>query len=251
MSEEVSKTPEVVEEKTVTPQAPATSETGTVTPTDDAFNAEQLEQSFGLPPGSLKDVKDEASAFTVIRDFTDKTLTAGLGLTEPARIPEPEPTKKPAEDGKAKPTTPINEEVQALRAEMAEVKGFLSKQIEQQNQQFAHELDQRVSAEIDGWKSPKYGVGTNRNYKQTKAVKELKELLVTHVAGLKATGQPVSTVEVLLRRARLFDDDGYTNAFDMVSKTNTPLGTPGARRDLGGKDSAPKNIHEALMQNRS
>lgn len=217
-----------------------------------AFDAAAVETAFGMPAGSLADCQDNASALEAVRGFTDKTLMAGLGLggaggERPAD--ERPPGKQPAAKNKAATQADSgNAELDAMRAELAEVKGFLKTQQDQYTSSLGEQLNQRIDTEIDAWKSPKYGVGKTRNYRQAKAAGELRELLKTHVAGLQASGQPISQVEPLLRRVRAFDDETYSPAKPASGAAS--LGKPGGRQGtVGGGDKTPQTIHHALMQN--
>lgn len=227
-----------------------TSSSGTETAGDNdgEFNPAEYEASFGLPAGSLKDVTDADSALKVIREHTDKLLIAGLSAGGAADLPtaEEKPAPKPKADDK-KPVASGNAEIDALRAELAEVKGTIANQTKAQQQSQLQELDRRILTEIDSWKSPKYGVGTTRNYKQVKATRALREILLTHVAGYQATGQPIPLVETALRQVRVHDDEDYK---PVVKKKDGALGTPGRSGKSGG-DTTPANIHQALMQNQT
>jgi len=82
-------TTEAQENENETDQA-GTGETGTETSTSegtenaggasegDAFDASSYEESFGLPAGTLSGVEDAEAALEAVREYTDKTLTAGL-----------------------------------------------------------------------------------------------------------------------------------------------------------------------------
>lgn len=216
---------------------------------EEAFDPSVLESQFGLPSGMLKDTTDAESALEAIRQYADSTLTAGL--SHPG---SPTQTKPPAE---TKPETKPdggkqgsgNAEIDALRAELVEVKSVLTQQ--QQAAQHAQmaEIQRRMDAEIDNWSSPKYGKGTARNFNQSKATQELRDLVGTHVAGMQATGRPIPTVEAIMRQVRAFHDADYKPSASAQQKAQAPLGTPGAASKQIKADGAPRNIHEALAQN--
>lgn len=233
-------------------ESQATTDQTTTNETDN-FDAESLEVSFGLPPGSLKDVKDQASALAAVRDLTDKTLVAGLGLPASAADDAEQKSEKGGKKPDAAKTkgTPVNEEIEALRAELSEVKGFIVEQTKMQKQQLVAEVDRRLDAEVDSWASPKYGVNGSRNYKQTKAYKALRdELVPRYLGGAQTAGVAIPTIEIVARRIRVHDDDTFTpTVTKKADEKEKPLGTPGARRDPSGKE--PNNIHEALMRNAS
>jgi hypothetical protein len=222
----------------------------------DEFNAESLEISFGLPPGSLKDVKDEASAYEAVRTMTDKILAAGVGFAPTTDDADANATKttttmvaekKPAAESK----TAANPELDALRAEMAEVKGMLTRQTQQTQQQMANDLKRRMTDKMDSWASPKYGVKGNRNYKQTQAAKEFEDKLLPNLlAGYQAAGLPIDqTIETYMERLRVFDDENYKPTKKGADKS-AALGTPGSTKSVGG-DKSPRSIHHALMANPS
>ena len=244
---------EVVEETT---DGAAQVETGETTETADEtpaeFNPATLEATFGMPAGSLKDCKDQSEALDEIREYTDKVLIAGMGLEHTTgNVQKANETKATKAETKA---TGGNAELDALRAELVEVKQSIAKQTEAQEARVLAELDTRISSTIDSWKSPKYGVGKNRNFKQVKATRDLRQLLVTHVAGLQATGEPVVGVEMLLQRVRAFDDETF-DPKKAGGATAHVLGTPGVGKDGlakgGTNDKLPRSIHHALMANQS
>ena len=213
----------------------------------EVFDVAVIEKEYGLPVGTLKDAKDEQSAYEAIKTFTDSTLTAGGfggGAVEQLGTP-------PA---KGKEVAKTVDTIEALRAELDEVKGFLVKQQEGQRAQLEAELNRRVDSRINKWNSDKYGVAGKRTYKQTKAVKEFKEILLpNHVQGVVNSHMPVDQeVEVYMERLRLHDDETYAPGGKKQSaKDIKPLGTPGGNSGGAGgsKDGSPRNIHEALKNN--
>lgn len=217
----------------------------------DEFNPSEYEQTFGLPAGTLKDATDAESALAAVREYADRTLTAGLGFDFQGQQ-KPAETKaaaKGAEDKSDGEKGSGNAELDALRAELVEVKGMLQQNAQAQQQRMEQELERRISAEIDSWDSPKYGKSQSRNFNQTKADKEIRELMVTHITGLHAHGQPAPEVEKLLRQVRAFHDSDYSPA--APKQKQAPLGTPNAAAKQAQAGNAPRNIHEALMGNRS
>ena len=253
-AEPVNKEPQAANGAVTTPTPPISTIGSDSTKSVDAaaveeFDPDAIEEAFGLPSGSLKDVTDTATALDLVRQLTDKTLIAGLELgdqvVEPAAAPKA-PAAAPASPEPGAKTTPVNAEIEALRAQLVEVKTLIQQQTETNNQRLAAELDGRIRSEIDSWESPKYGVGKSRNFNQTKAEKELRNLARTHVAGLQVQGAVVPTVEVILRRVRAFDDADFKPTRKSAA---APLGTPGTPKGApgGGKDE-PKNIHELLMR---
>lgn len=255
---------EIAQETTEPEQIPVT---GTTTPNssdspndaqvDAAFNAESLELSFGLPPGSLKDVKDEASALEAVRNFTDKVLTAGLAVGTNTRVSDEPVTsdtavskKQPAEKKEGEQKSAASAELDAMRAELAEVKGYLAEQQRQHQNQLLAEVDRRLAAEVDSWESAKFGVTGSRNYNQTKAFKQLRdELIPNYLGGAQATGLSIPTIEVVARNVRVHTDDTYKPGQNKAD-TSQAMGTPGTRKEANDK-AAPKNIHEALLRNAS
>lgn len=228
-------------------------ESGAAEQTDDgAFDAESLEMSFGLPPGSLKDVKDEASALEALKEMTDKTLLAGLGQSfNPAE--EKSAAEIAAENDKAagksaegkkgdetKADTELLNRLKALEAREA-------KREKELTQDRLAEVDRRLIAEVDKWASPKYGVSGSRNYNQTKAVKELRDdLIPNYLGGAQASGLGIPTIEIVARRVRVHSDDTFKPA-KKDDKAGS-LGTPGKSRD-GNDSKQPRNIHAAYQAN--
>lgn len=223
----------------------------------DAFDAESLEISFGLPPGSLKDVKDEAGVIDAVRTMTDKILAAGVGFTPTSADPEVNAAKgaaKPAEkkvETKVDDTKPSgNAELDALRAKVDKLESRDAERVQQTQQSMKAELDRRIGAKLDSWASPKYGVSGTRNYAQTKAVREFKETLIPNLlSGRQAAGLPIdSTIEVYMEQLRVFDDTDYKPTKKAADKS-AALGTPGAAKGAGKEADAPQSIHHALMRN--
>lgn len=203
-------------------------------------------------------MKDEKSAIEAVRSFTDKILTAGLGFASAAttetKVEKPvvKAEEKPAEKAAAA-ATGANAEIDSLRAELREVKGMLTEQSQRQHQNGLLELDRRVEAKIDSWASPKYGVKGNRNYKQTKAAKEFKDVLIPNLlAGRQAAGLPINQqIEVYMEQLRLHDDENYTPSKKDGDKS-AALGTAGAQKAAAGAaGAAPRSIHQALINNAS
>lgn len=240
--------PDSAEQKSITSESGSSQ---TESSADDAqadFDAESLEISFGLPPGSLKDVKDADSAFEAVRTMTDKILTAGVGFAPPAD--EKPAEKKAAPKADEKPGSGGNAEIDALRAELAEVKGIVAQQTAQAQRQESADVERRVRSKIDSWASPKYGVTGTRNWRQTRAVQEFVDVLLPNmVAGRRAAGLAVSTkdVEAYMEQLRVFDDDTYKPTKKAADKQT--LGTPGATKGAAEQKVAPGNIHQALMKN--
>lgn len=253
-------TPNSAEQKSQTSpeasQSQSQSSNANAAQADNTWDAESLEVSFGLPPGSLRDVKDEASALEAVRTMTDKLLTAGLGFAEPTTetSAETKPATKPATKAETKPSG--NAELDALRAEVEALKARdqerEAKLIEQQNKQNTAMLRQRITTKIDSWASPKYGVTGTRNFKQAQAVKEFEEVLLPNfVAGRRASGLSLdaASLEAYMEQVRVFQDENYKPAKKGAAK-DAALGTPGASKPPAGSD-APRTIHHALMGNRS
>lgn len=225
------------------------SESQTQSESETEFDPEFYEETFGLPAGSLKDVTDAQSALDMIRSFTDRTLIAGLsGFTGGADVPEtkaapavPAAPKAEEKKGEATPT-----DFAKFKAEM--MAEFDAKLNAERSAAAQAAIAQRISAKIDSWSSPKYGVGTARTYKQAREAKRLAEMVYEHANAAAALGQQV-TVESTLERLRLIDDETYA-----PSKAKAQVGTPGAGGKMGAKGDAskmPRNIHEALRGNTS
>lgn len=206
---------------------------------DEAFDPRVYEQSFGLKPGSLKDVTSEEEAIGVIRQYVDRTLMASTfqeggfaGGAEP-------PATKAEEKGEKK---------EDLAARVERLEAALENERKAVQAQRIEGINRRVLSKIDSWASPKYGTSKARNYKQLQSVNELRKLAVGHTQSLVAMGEPVTDdmVETILERARLFHDDDFKPA---VKKSDgaAPLGTPGGRKSEKAS-KAPANIHEALMR---
>ena len=240
-------------ESTETPAAPSPPET------PEAFDAASYEASFGLPQGELDGVENAEDALVAIRNYTDKTLTAGLGVGQaPNPVVEAAKVAKIANTvpaGKGVPETAIkgasttpNPELDELRAELKEVKDSLVATKKRDYDKAVAEINHRVEAEIDKWASPLYGTSKSRNYKQTKSKAELNELIQTHLAGFDVRGKTPPVVESLLRQVRTFHDDTYVPTVERVSAAET-LGAPGTGSNIAKKTGGPANIHEALMGN--
>ncbi len=224
----------------------------------EAFDAASYEESFGLPADTLKGVEDAKGALNAIREYTDKTLSAGLSAggkvdlsdgSEDAGVVEG--AKSAAEDA-ARKTVSKNPEVDALRAEITEIKSDLAKRDKQAFAERSAAIDSRIQDEIDSWSSPMYGTSKARSFTQAKAVKEFKELVNTQVIGFQAQGKMPPAVEKVLRQVRSFHDEKF-NPTPAKSNGNAQLGSPGTGsrsvKANADSDKAPKNIHEALMSN--
>ena len=230
-----------------TPQVPEsdsieTTETG-------EFDAAAVEAAFGLPAGTLADATDQASALEAVREFTDKALLAGLNFDPNAdKVVTPKATDATTTIAEANKTSGGNAEIDALRAKVESLESKLTSQEKAEQARLEAELDRRFKERVDSWASPKYGVTGSRNYKQTKALNDLTQLVKTQVAGAESLKLPRTTIEILADRARLFDDETYPPA--APKKSSDALGTPGARKDGNGPNTGPANIHQALMANK-
>jgi hypothetical protein len=250
MAETITQEPEPITQTTpdtvVATDTPST-ETATTDETTDAFDSSTFEVEYGLPEGTLKGVTDEESALQAVRDYTDKLLTAGLTVPQQqaAQAITGQTAAKPADSADKKPSG--NVELDALRAELVEVKSTIQQFTQAAQQQQIQELQRRIAAEVDRWDSPKYGKGQARNYNQIKAVRELQELVSTHVAGYVATGRNAPAVESVLRQVRVFHDEGFKPGQQKATPAKqAPLGTPGGQAKAAG-DGEPRSIHHALM----
>lgn len=217
------------------------------------FDAASYEESFGLPNGTLDGVKDAGGALETIREYTDKTLTAGLlsnaidGVT-PAVDGETNGGVDKNDKASAKQESK-NPELDALRADLVEVKEKLATREKLDHNTRVAEINNRVDVEMDVWASPKYGTSKSRNYKQASAVKELQGLVQTHIAGFQTQGKQPPVVEKLLRQVRAFHDDEYSPP-SAKKNSGEVLGSPGTgSRSAKKDDGEPANIHEALQQN--
>lgn len=206
------------------------------------FDPAAVAAMYGVPAGTLSGVEDMDGAISAIRSYTDQKLIAGLGADDDEETPPP-PAKVAADDKKGG-----NAEIDALRAELAEVKASVSKQFDRELKQKESELDRRIKAEIDSWQSPRYGVGKTRNFNQTKATKNLSKLLRTHIRGHEAGGEPLPLIEVLLRQVRVFDDDTFKPTTTKAADKGA-VGTPGTSRETKEDKDAPRSIHHAFQQN--
>lgn len=218
-------------------------------PETDEFNAEEFEQFYGLPEGTLAGAEDAEAAAAKLQEFTDSILVQGLNWTPGAGVQQtaeqqPETSaEKPAAKSK-EGETPANPELDALRAELAEVKYALQQQSQQSQQAVMQQLKSRAATEIDSWASEKFGTSKSRNYKQNKALRELEQDFEVQLAGYQAMGRPVPPVEMVLRQLRAH----HEGAAAQPKKPQQPLGTPGSRKpEKGGQE--PQNIHQALMVN--
>ncbi len=245
----------VLGDETTLSDDPTSSEDGSST-SDDAFDAPSYEQSFGLPTGTLDGVEDAEGALEAIRGYTDETLTAGLlsnsiaGVTPATAAGEGDSKSDAAVKllNEAVKKESGNTELDALRAGLAEVKESLAIREKIDHDTRVAEINRRVDSEIDVWASPKYGTTKSRNFKQAKAMKELQELVETHIAGSNAQGKSPPIVESLLRQVRTFHDDEYKPA-PVKKNSDAALGSPGTGSRSTKGDDGPSNIHEALMGN--
>jgi hypothetical protein len=222
------------------------------------FNPADLESAYGLPPGFLSDAKDESDAIAAVRQFTDRTLTAGIGLEQyvfgeqpPAvETPVPQPPALPttAEKLSAKEAAKTEEasELAQLKSQMKALTDHIVGQTKMQHEQVKAELRRRMTSKVDSWNSPKYGSSKSRSYKQQRAVNEFEQMVMTSVAGLQQFGQPVPTIEVIMERLHLYDDPEAKPA--KSAEKQAPVGTPGTRNKATGQD-VPRSIHHALQQN--
>lgn len=208
------------------------------------FDPVALEATFGLETGALKDCADDAEAFKIIREHTDKVLQAGLGLAEkPATPATPAP----------KPRAPKEPTVSDLQKEVEAVKKQLADQAAALQTSAAREVEHRLSTAIDGFKSPKYGVTGARNYQQAKATRDFKNMVSEFVQGLVSSGQQVIPIESIALRLQAVDDaDNFDARHKKGAKakaaTQQPVGTPGNQKGGAGDPKAPRNIHEAMLQ---
>jgi hypothetical protein len=249
---------------TPTPTAPAAQAVGTViipaegaTPATGTFNAAQFESDFGLAPGSLAGVTDEAAAIVKVREFTDRALTAGIGF-ESSFVDEDSVPAAPA----AAPVSTAEQIAAAAKAgttpglaelqkEVADLKASLAKQSADNEAGLKVQLNKRLAAVVDSWASPKYGVAGHRTYKQTKAFNDFTGQLKELVPGLAKTSQPIPVIETAALRLWSYDDPEGFDAHRKGAKPAegaagaAPLGTPGRQTEKGG-DLSPHNIHEAL-----
>lgn len=240
--------------------APATPAATTVTSpstaaaatSSDSFDAASIEEAFGLPAGTLKDVKDTDSALSAVREYTDKLTVAGLGvespLGKPAEVPAVPAAKQPGQPAAAtaegdKPQYLTKTDLDKLFADREQA------QQEKQTTAMLAELQRRLDAEVDTWASPKYGVGKQRTVKQIRAKKDLDDLILTHIGGATVTGTTLPVAEVLARRIRLLDDETYKPT--VAGAAVVPLGTPGAAKAVTTENKeGPRNIHEAVLGRR-
>ena len=238
-------------------QKPETTSTGSTETDDstegnegDAFDAASYEESFGLPADTLKGVENAEDALEKIREYTDETLTAGLlsdsikGVADAADDAD----KGGASDDPPKKAGSKNPELDALRADLKEVKESLAYREKKDQQLQFEDINRRGYAEIDTWASPKYGTTKSRNFKQAKAVESLQDLVRTHILGYQAQGKLPPIVEKTLRQVRAHHDEDYK---PKTAKKNSDavLGSPGAVNRTKKGDDEPANIHEALMKN--
>lgn len=217
----------------------------TDTKSENEFDSESLEISFGLPPGSLEDVKDEASALKMLRDHADQTLLAGLVGEQTAAAPPVSPIA-PAPPAKSKDVVAdtldgepaMLQRIAALEAKLEDrEKQFLSQQLA--------DIERRLMVEVDSWTSPKYGVTGTRSYNQTKAMRELVyELIPNYARGARSGGVQLPEPEVIARRIRVHTDESYKPSARKAD-ANTG-GTPGQRREPAGSKQ-PRSIHERVF----
>lgn len=225
--------------------------TGAEATSSNSFDAAPIEEAFGLPAGTLKDVKDNDSALSAVDEYINKVTVAGIGLPSPleqaklaapvaAAPATPQPGQPAAKPVEGQPQYMTRADLDAYYAE---------KETAQQTAQFnafMGELDRRLDAEIDSWASPQYGVGKQRNVKQIKAHAEVKDMIKTHIAGAVATGQVLPQAEILARRIRRLEDTTYTPGKPVQAAA--PLGTPGAAKAVTTENKdGPRNIHEAVL----
>lgn len=219
----------------------------TATPSQsEEFDAERLEVDFGMAPGTLSEAKDEASAMEIIRQHADRILSAGFTVSSPATqttdvSPKTEksdmkPVEKPAE----KSATDI------IMERLDRIEGRFQQAEQSQFQQMLSEVDRRIIAEVDKWESPKYGTSKDRRFQQLAAVKELRELVATHVAGYAAQGKQAPVIESVLRQVRAFHDADFKPTKKPDATDKKPLGTPGTHAQPTTGEA--RNIHEAYMK---
>ena len=252
---------ELIDQKTSTISGDSTVKTDDETGSGegDAFDASSYEESFGLPAGTLDGVETAESALESIREYTDKTLTAGLlsnAKVDPATKAGDAPAEKVVE--KVAEKLPVdtaikgadtNPELDALRARVTEVEKKSA--VREQNDIAIRdaEINRRGYEEIDKWASPKYGTSKSRNFKQAQAVAELTDLVRTHIRGYQAEGKLPPVVEKTLRQVRAHHDDEYKPS-PAPKNGEAVLGSPGTgSRSAKKGDDEPANIHEALQQN--
>lgn len=230
------------------------------------FDASKMEVTYGLPEGTLQDVKTEDEANQRIREHVDKLLSAGL-MARPNQGADPNAnsgsddsaaaaaTKQgDAAAGKEGKDDSGNTDMAAIQKKLQEMEQRFQQQEEEKFNSLLQEAGRRLVAEVDSWESPKYGKGSNRNYNQLKAVEELRDLVTQHVAGAQVQGKNPPTIEAIARQVRKFHDDAATSNNKQDDKKDSggrssgqpPLGTPGGANKQGD-NSAPRNIHQAFQ----
>lgn len=217
--------------------------------TTEEFSAAEWETQFGLDAGSLKDCTSVEDVLKAVAETADKTILAGL-TAAPAAEADASPFSGQQPAPKNDPTSGKtgNAELDALKQEL----GLLREEIIQSKKSAEtaqlSTLSTRLDKEIDGWASPKYGVGTNRNSKQYREYKALREEMRTYVAGQIAMGRAVSTdeLETIARRVRVFHDDTYKPT--KPTSKQTPLGTPGTTKDARASVPEARNIHDLVLR---
>lgn len=227
----------------VSVEQPETDEQQSGAEAAEEFNLAEFEASFGLAEGALleRGAKDEDSAYDALRAYVNSTLT--LGSQPPQQKPE---TKAKAE--KTENTSPAEDkdsEITKLRAELTDIKSYMQAQQQQATSGMIQELNNRIYKEVDSWSSPKYGTSKSRNYKQSKALNELIDMVQPHAMGVQLSGKAPPTVEKALRAIRPFHDEDFKPP--TRNNAGAVLGTPGAAKKPPATDGLPRSIHEALQ----
>jgi len=219
------------------------SKESTATKSENDFDSESLELSFGLPPGSLKDVKDEASALEMLRSHTDQTLLKGLRIEPEQSQAEFPAITKPAQGKDSAEGTPDGEPAMLKRIAALESK-LEDREKQFQAQQLA-DIERRLMSEVDSWASPKYGVTGSRTYNQTKAVRELVfELIPNYARGARSEGSQLPEPETIARRLRVHTDETYKPSKRKADSGTS--GTPGQRREPAESKQA-RSIHDRVF----
>lgn len=203
---------------------------------DSSFDASQYEAMFGLPEGALANAKTAGDVLDFVRGLTDKSLIAAMSLS--SDVPSEPASSKAAkiEDADSDNT---DEKIKAA------VEAALAPLRKQQEEYATAELQRRFLAEVDSWKSDRYGVKDSRNYKQLKATQELFQHVMEHAAGVSKTSGPLASIEALARRVRVWHDETYSPVSDKAPARPAPLGSPGAK-SKNPTSNSPRNIHEAF-----
>lgn len=169
-----------------------------------------------------------------------------------ASRPNDDPFAAPeVDDADPEPAAP-NAEVESLRQQLAERDNqiaALNQHLEAQLAAQRSEIERRMSAAIDAFASPKYGVGRNRNIAQLTATNALREKIRKTVNALAHAGEQIDSIETIAARVRQFDDDSFVLGAKPPAPCE-PLGTPGVGRGgskIGGEQ--PRTIHHALQMN--